>query len=113
MTATTQAPTVTMRSIRRVATLVLICGLTVASAASAATREQAVTKARKAANHYTTAHYAIGFAGADGWRMWSARCTTSGAGWRCTARMSNGQCAGKLKLTHTLTPFGHRLTCHE
>lgn len=99
--------------IRRLVAVTLVIGLALAGTALGATGRQATTKARKAANHYTNGHYSIGFAGADGWRMWSARCRASGAGWRCSVRMSGGQCAGTLKLTRTLTPFAHRIACGE
>jgi hypothetical protein len=83
--------------------------------ANAATRQQAQTKARQAANHYTNSHFGIGFAAADGWRHWSASCTrrSSSAGWSCSVRMEGGQCHGTLKLSRALRPFAHRIGCLE
>jgi hypothetical protein len=92
----------------------LACMALPASAADAATRQQAQTKARQAANHYTNAHFGIGFATGDGWRHWSATCTRRpGGGWRCSVSMQGGQCAGTLKLSAALRPFAHRIACSE
>ena len=83
--------------------------------ANAATRQQAQTKARQAANYYTNSHFGIGFAAADGWRHWSASCTrrSSSASWNCSVRMEGGQCHGTLKLSRALRPFAHRIACLE
>ena len=83
--------------------------------ANAATRQQAQTKARQAANHYTNSHFGIGFAADDGWRHWSASCTrrSSSANWSCSVRMEGGQCHGTLKLSRALRPFAHRIGCLE
>jgi hypothetical protein len=89
--------------------LVLLAVCAASGTALASSRSAAVTKARKAADHYTSTHYGIG----AGWRSWSATCRIRGTGWKCTVKMSGGQCKGTLKLTHALNPYGHKIGCLE
>ena len=84
--------------------------LVMVSSAMAASRSQAQTKARQAANHYTNGHYGIG---AASWRSWSASCHRFGTGWKCSVRLSGGQCSGTLKLSRGLNPYGHAIGCME
>lgn len=92
------------------AVLAFVSLLAVAPVAHGASTKQANSKARKAADAYTDKSFGIG----GGASSWTASCRRSGKAWKCSVRMTSGQCAGSLKLSRNLSKtYSVRIGCGE